>query len=395
MLDTYRRILDVPGTLAFSAAGLVARLPISMVGLGIVLLVERASGSYGLAGAVSAIYVAAGAVCTILQGRLLDRLGQARVLVPVVGVFTVALVLLVVSVQADWPAASTYVFAALGGATLPAAGSCVRARWSHALTGRPADLQTAFALEAVVDESVFIVGPILVTVLATAIHPVVGLATALVAGLAGTVFLAAQRRTEPPVHDRDRSSRRGSLPWRTLAPLSVVTLALGALFGAAEVVTVAFSEEQGSQAYAGPLLALWALGSLMAGLITGAVHWRNPVVDRLRIGALGMFAAMVPLPFVGSVWLMAGILLLGGFAIAPTLIASTSLVEQTVPPSRLTEGMALLHTGIVAGVAPGAALAGAIVDQAGPSAAYLVSVGAGLLAALGALLVPRARVTGQ
>jgi predicted MFS family arabinose efflux permease len=175
----------------------------------------------------------------------------------------------------------------------------------------------------------------------------------------------------------------------------MVTLALGALFGAAEVVTVAFSEEQGNQAYAGPLLALWALGSLMAGLITGAVHWRNPVVDRLRIGALGMFAAMAPLPFVGSVWLMAGILLLGGFAIAPTLIASTSLVEQTVPPSRLTEGMALLHTGIVAGVAPGAALAGAVVDQAGPSAAYLVSVGAGLLAALGALLVPRTRVTGQ
>ena len=87
-------------------------------------------------------------------------------------------------------------------------------------------------------------------------------------------------------------------------------------------------------------------------------------------------------------------LLLGGFAIAPTLIASTSLVEQTVPPSRLTEGMAFLHTGIVAGVAPGAALAGVVVDQAGSSSAYLVSVGAGLLAALAALLVPR-RATGQ
>jgi predicted MFS family arabinose efflux permease len=174
-----------------------------------------------------------------------------------------------------------------------------------------------------------------------------------------------------------------------LAPLVVVSLALGALFGAAEVVTIAFSEEQGSQAYAGPLLALWALGSLMAGLVTGAVHWRNPVVHRLRIGALGMFAAMVPLPFVGSVWLMGGILLLGGFAIAPTLIASTTLVEQSVPSSRLTEGMALLHTGIVAGVAPGAALAGAVVDRSGPSAAYLVPVVGGLIAALAALLVPR------
>ncbi len=389
MLATYRRILVVPGALLFSGAGLVARLPMSMVGLGIVLLVEAATGSYGLAGAVSATYVAAEAGFAILQGRLLDRLGQARVLVPVVLVFSAAVVLLMVSVQSDWPAVSTYLLAAVGGAALPAAGSCVRARWSYALTGRPADLQTAFAFEAVVDESVFIAGPILVTVLATAIHPVVGLGTAVVAGLAGTTFLAAQRHTEPPAHPRDRAVVRGRLPWRTLGPLSVVTLALGSLFGAAEVVTVAFSEEQGNQAYAGPLLAVWALGSLLAGLVTGAIQWRTGPAGRLRLGALGMFAAMLPLPFIGSVPVMALFLLVGGFAIAPSLIAATSLVEQVVPPSRLTEGMAFIHTGIVAGVAPGAALAGVIVDHSGASAAYAVSVGAGLLAAVMALAVPR------
>ncbi len=389
MLATYRRILVVPGALLFSGAGLVARLPMSMVGLGIVLLVEAATGSYGLAGAVSATYVAAEAGFAILQGRLLDRLGQARVLVPVVLVFSTAVVLLMVSVQSDWPAVTTYLLAAVGGAALPAAGSCVRARWSYALTGRPADLQTAFAFEAVVDESVFIAGPILVTVLATAIHPVVGLGTAVVAGLVGTTFLAAQRRTEPPAHPRDRGVVRGRLPWRTLGPLSVVTLALGSLFGAAEVVTVAFSEEQGNQAYAGPLLAVWALGSLLAGLVTGAIQWRTGPAGRLRLGALGMFAAMLPLPFIGSVPVMALFLLVGGFAIAPSLIAATSLVEQVVPPSRLTEGMAFIHTGIVAGVAPGAALAGVIVDHSGASAAYVVSVGAGLLAAVMALAVPR------
>jgi MFS family permease len=389
MLDTYRRILVVPGALLFSGAGLVARLPMSMVGLGIVLLVEAATGSYGLAGGVAATYVAAEAGFAILQGRLLDRLGQARVLVPVVLVFSTAVVLLMMSVQADWPAATTYLLAAVGGASLPAAGSCVRARWSHALTGRPADLQTAFAFEAVVDESVFIAGPILATVLATAIHPVVGLGTAVAAGLAGTTFLAAQRRTEPPAHPRDRAVTRGRLPWRTLGPLSVVTLALGSLFGAAEVVTVAFAEEQGNQAYAGPLLAVWALGSLLAGLVTGAIQWRTGPAGRLKLGALGMFVAMLPLPFVDSVPLMGLALLIGGFAIAPSLIASTSLVELVVPPSRLTEGMSFIHTGIVAGVAPGAALAGVIVDRSGPSAAYVVSIGAGLLAAVTALTLPR------
>ena len=390
MLDTYRRILSVPGSLRFSASGVVARLPISMVVLGIVLLVEDASGSYGLAGAVSATYVAAGAAFAIVQGRLLDRLGQARVLVPMVSMFTAMVTLLVVSVESDWPAASTYVFAAVGGASLPAAGSCVRARWSHALRGRPADVQTAFALEAVANESVFMLGPILVTVLATAIDPVAGLAAAIISGLTGTLLLATQRSTEPPVlPDRRTTGDRTRLPWRTLAPLVVMMFSLGALFGGAEVVTVAFSEERGSQAYAGPLLALWALGSLTAGVITGALHLRTSAADRVRLGSVGMCLAMVPLAFIDSVVLMGGALLIGGFAIAPTLIAATSLVEQSVPASRLTEGMSVLHTGVVAGIAPGAALAGLVIDRAGASSAYFVSLAAGALAAVAGQLLPR------
>ena len=392
MIENYRRILTVPGGLRFSASGLLARLPISMVGLGIVLLVEDATDSYGLAGAVSAVYVVAGAAFAIIQGRLLDRLGQGRVLVPMVAVFTVMVGLLVVSVEADWPRAASYVFAAIGGAALPAAGSCVRARWSRALTGRPADVQTAFALEAVVDESVFMLGPILVTVLATAIDPVAGLATAVVSGLVGTLLLAAQRSTEPPVlPGRRTTGDRTRLPWRTLIPLVVVMFSLGTLFGGAEVVTVAFAEEQGSQAYAGPLLAVWALGSLLAGIVTGGLHLRRPTVDRVRIGAFAMCLTMAPLAFIDSVLLMGVALLLGGFAIAPTLIAATSLVEQSVPSARLTEGMSLLHTGIVAGVAPGAALAGIVIDRSGASAAYLVSLAAGTLAALVAQLLPRTR----
>lgn len=390
MIENYRRILTVRGGWQFSASGLVARLPISMVGLGIVLLVEAATGSYGLAGAVSAVYVVAGAAFAIIQGRLLDRLGQARVLVPMVGVFTTMITLLVVSVEAAWPAVATYVFAAVGGAALPAAGSCVRARWSHALAGRPADVQTAFALEAVVDESVFMLGPILVTVLAALIDPVAGMATAVVSGLVGTLLLAAQRSTQPPVLPSHRTlDNRTRLPWRTLVPLVVVMFALGSLFGGAEVVTVAFAEEQGSQAYAGPLLALWALGSLLAGVVTGGLYLRSSTTDRVRLGALALCLTMAPLAFIDSVLLMGGVLLLGGVAIAPTLIAATSLVEQSVPASRLTEGMSLLHTGVVAGVAPGAAVAGLVIDRSGASAAYAVSFAAGTLAAVVAQLLPR------
>jgi MFS family permease len=389
MLTSYRRILGLPGTLLFSATGMVARLPMSMASLGIVLLVSTATGSYGLAGSVSAAYLIANGAFAIAQGRLLDRLGQSRVLPVAVAVFGAALALLMWSVQTEWPVAFSYLLAAVSGAALPAVGSCVRARWSHVLRS-PDELQTAFALEAVVDESVFMVGPILVTVLATAWHPVAGLTAALVAGVAGTMFLAAQRATEPPAHPRrEATARRPGMPWATVVPLAVVCAALGTLFGAAEVTTVAFAEELRNKGLAGPLLALWALGSLIAGLVTGALHFRRGPDHRVRWGSAAMMAAMLPLGLIGSVPLMGAALFVAGFAIAPTLIATMSLTEKTVPHARLTEGMAIMHTGIVAGVAPGATLAGVVIDAYGASPAYLVAAGAGLVSALAAQAIPR------
>ena len=139
MFTSYARVLGRPGALRFSLTGIFARLPISMVGLGIVLLVEASTGSYGLAGAVSAAYMLANALLAIAQGRLVDRLGQAPVLAAASVVFGLALTTLIWSVQAGWPVAATYAAAALAGASLPQIGSCVRARWSHVLDA-PADV---------------------------------------------------------------------------------------------------------------------------------------------------------------------------------------------------------------------------------------------------------------
>jgi MFS family permease len=390
-LANYRRVLATPGALLFSATGLVGRLPISMAGLGVVLLVQAGTGSYGVAGTVSATYMVANAICAILQGRYIDSWGQGRVLTVLAVAFGAAMALLAVAVEADWPRAVTYVAAALAGATLPNIGSAVRARWTHVLEGGPG-LPTAFALEAVVDEMVFIVGPILVTVLATLVDPVLGVAAAAAAGTLGSLAFAAQRRTEPPAHPHDRTEGvRPRMPWRTVLPIAVVCAALGILFGAAEVTTVAFADEHGHKGYTGGLLALWALGSLLAGLITGAITWRRPTSFRVRVGAAGMACAMAPLTLVGSIPLMGFFLFLGGFAIAPTMVATITLVQESVPPSRLNEGMAIIQTGIVAGVAPGAALSGVVVDAHGASAAYLVSLAAGIVAALAAQALPRQR----
>lgn len=364
-----------------------------MMGLGIVFLVEAQSDSYGLAGAVSAVTLIANAGFAILQARWTDRLGQSRVLPIAITVWGVALAALMWSVEQEWPLVVTFTLAAVTGAALPAVGSCVRARWAYVLDDS-AQRQTAFALEAVADETVYMTGPIIVTLLATAVHPVAGLSAALLAGVLGTYLLSAQRSTEPPPHPQVVNRReQPRMPWATVVPLSVVCLALGSLFGAAEVTTVAFSEEQGAKAYAGVLLAIWATGSLIAGGITGALVWRRTVLQRLRLGATGMAVAMVPLVLIDSMWVMGAVLFVAGFAIAPTLISAISLAEATVPPARLTEGLAFLQTGLVAGVAPGAALAGLVVDAHGASAAYLVSVAGGVVALLAALLTRAHSVT--
>jgi MFS family permease len=393
MLTAYRRILAVPGAALFSATGLVARLPISMQLLGIVLLVVDATGSYGYAGALAGTTTLAGALAAIVQGRYLDRLGQARVLRPLIVAWGLALVLLMISVRAEWPHLVSFALAFVVGGMLPPVGVCVRARWSFVLHD-PREVQTAYALESVVDEAVFMVGPVLVTLLATGWDPVAGLAAAALAGVSGTLFLAQQRSTEPPAHPRvETVDDRPRLPWRVMIPLAVMSIALGALFGSTEVTTVAYSEAHHVPRATGLLLALWALGSLLAGVVTGAVGWRAGPASRLRVGTLALACAMAPLTLVGPVWLMAVALFVAGFAIAPSLIATLSLVEQSVPPARLTEGMTFVTTGLAAGLAPGSAIAGAVVDAHGASPAYLVSAAAGLVAALTAQTLPR-RSTG-
>jgi hypothetical protein len=382
MLTTYRRVLTLPGALVFSLGGLVARLPISMVSLGIVLLVSSRTGSYAYAGSVSAAYLIANALLAVAQARLVDRLGQSRVLPTAIGVFALGLVLMMAAVELRWPVPLPHVCAAVSGAAMPQIGSSVRARWSRLVTDRR-ELQTAFAFEAVVDESVFIVGPTLVTLLATTVHPLAGLVSAVVAGITGTSVLVSQRRTEPPVVRRVPGQRRhtGTMPWLVLVPMTVCAFTMGVLFGGAEVATVAFSDHAGAKPLAGVLLAVWALGSLLSGLVTGALQLNAEPVVRFRWGLLALGLLMVPLPFVHGFVPLAVFLFLAGFAISPTLIASAQWVQETVPADRFTEGITVVTTGLAAGVAPGAALVGVVVDAHGAAVSYAVPAASGLTGA--------------
>jgi MFS family permease len=283
MLESYRAVFAHRGALAFSATGMLARLPISMMTLGIVLLVSSVTGSYTLAGQVSAAYVIGNAVVAVPHGRLADRLGQSLVLYVDAVLFALTTAMLIVAVTHDWSSPWPHVWAALSGATLPQIGSLVRARWAHIVEDET-QRHTAFAVEAVGDEVVFVTGPALVTFLSTLYAPQTGLVVALVVGTVGTLLLALQRRTAPAITAHDHTDPAVGMPWDRLVPIAIAAVALGGLFGALEVATVAAAQHGGHKAASGVLLALFSFGSMVAGLVAGAVHWWTPDHRRFQIG---------------------------------------------------------------------------------------------------------------
>jgi MFS family permease len=398
----YAEVFAIPRAWRFSVAGIIGRMPMSMYGLGTVLLISAGTGRYGLAGTVSAAGAIGGAICAPQLGRLVDRLGQHRVLIPVCVTFALSVAGLVAAVTLRAPDWTLFLCGIAGGATMPQTGPMARARWSALLAGSPR-LHTAFSVESVADELCFVVGPAAVTLLATQVHPAAGVTCAALCALVGSLWFASQRSTEPPVvalapaltpaltpatgatsAARQRAAR--VRPSRLAAPGLVVLvpayLFLGAMFVSIDLSTVAFATRFGHKALAGLILGVYALGSGTGGFWYGSRTWRAPAWQRL--------AVTLPLTVAGvcTFWAMPNLLVLTlviflcGMTIAPTLIAGYSLLESTARPGRATEAMSWLSTGISVGVACGSTAAGFILDAFGARWGYAFAAGSGVTAAL-------------
>src|ERR1700733_9754141 len=197
-LAPYAEVFSIPRAWRFSVAGIIGRMPMSMYGLGTVLLISAGTGRYGLAGTVSAAGAIGGATCAPQLGRLVDRLGQHRVLVPVCVTFALSVAGLVAAVTLRAPDWTLFLCGIAGGASIPQTGPLARARWSVLLAGSPR-LHTAFSVESVADEVCFVVGPAAVTLLAAQVHPAAGVTCAALCALGGAPWVASQRSTEPAV----------------------------------------------------------------------------------------------------------------------------------------------------------------------------------------------------
>jgi MFS family permease len=378
--NPYLRVLRTPHALPMVMAAFVGRLPLSMVGLGSVLLIASKTGSYGLGGAVAATGAVTTALAGPVLGRWADSHGQRRVLLPVLAVFVASGVSFLFSVHWHWPLWILFVSAGVGGACIPPVSSMIRVRWTHLLRGDPR-LPTALAMESVVDEFVFIVGPVLVTFLSTAGHATSGVVTAFTLATVGSLLFAAQHRTEPPPGGHE--SRNGPSAIRTagLRVLFVVGAAVGAILGTLEIALVAFADQVGARSLSGVLIAGLALGSMASGIGWGTVHWRLPLRLRLVWVLVLMTVLSVPLLLINSIWVMVPFVVLAGIAVSPSLISSFTLAEKLVPQAAVTEAFTWIGTALGLGVAVGASVAGKIVDVAGANRAFLVAtVAAGVAA---------------
>lgn len=380
MLSDYRRIFSPAGSLLFCAAGFVSRLPQAMIGVGIVTMLSQLGGEYWLAGSVSATQALAAAAIGPRISRLVDRHGQRQVVLPATAATVAAICALLLCARYAAPDWTLYFAAAVAGC-MPSMGALVRSRWAEIHRESPGLLHTAYSLESVLDEVVYVVGPILAITLSTRGSAEAGPLTAAVLLAVGVLLFAAQRRTEPPV--RPGPQRAGGWVLRVpgLGLLVLTVTSVGASFGSVEVVTVAFADAHHHKALSGLLLGVYAFGSGLAGAVFGAIRPRGAITRRLLVSVWAMAATMAPLLFAPSLAALTGMLFVAGMAIAPTLITTMALVGCLAPAAQLTESITWIVSGLSVGVALGYATSGWLVDMAGASAGYQVSCAAALVAA--------------
>ncbi|MDX3523396.1 MFS transporter [Streptomyces scabiei] len=379
MPSPYTALFAAPGTKSFTAAGLLGRMPLSMMGIGVVTMISQLTGRYGLAGALSATIALSAAVLGPQISRLVDQYGQRRVLRPATLVALTASAALLFAAHRSWPDWVLYVCSA-GIGCVPSLGAMTRARWAALYRDTP-QLHTAYSFESVVDEVCFIFGPIISIGLSTAWFPEAGPLLAACFLAAGVFWLTAQRATEPAPHPRGRHDRgRSALRSPGLQVLVATFVATGAIFGAVDVVTVAFAEERGHKAAASVVLALYAAGSCAAGIVFGLLRFAGAAERRWLLGVCAMAVSMIPLLLVGNLPFLAVALFVAGLSIAPTMITTMSLIEEHVPRTQLTEGMTWVGTGLAVGVALGSSVSGWVIDASGARAGYVVPAASGAVA---------------
>ena len=382
MFRSYRALFAHEGVLAFVCAAMIARMPVSMIGIGVLTMLSELYDSYKLAGAVTATFALSTAFLAPQVSRIVDLYGQRRVLPYACGLCIAGLASLLLCVHFGLPKWTLFASALLAGC-LPNMSAMSRARWTEIYRDRP-ELKAAFSLEAVLDEICFIVGPPVSVFLCVALFPEAGPLIAMILLATGVSLFVAQQRTEPPIHPRALNMAvSGIFSVSTLALIATL-FGMGIIVGTIDVAVVAFARALEQPALAGLILSTSAVTSCLGGLYFGTLKLKAPLPNIFLFCAIATAATTIPLLLAGSALGLCLAVALSGLFFAPTMIVIMQLVERLVPPSKLTEGMTWMITGLVVGVAGGAAASGWIADEIGIKESFSVALAAGGLIFLSA-----------
>jgi predicted MFS family arabinose efflux permease len=377
----YRRILAIRPARVPLAGVVVGRLPIAAMSLATVLLIRHETGSFAVAGAVEACIAVATAASLPLQGRLIDRYGQTRVLAPVSALNPLAMTALVLAAKGGASPAALGAIGVVCGASVPALGACMRTLWANLIPDATLR-QSAFALDAVLVETAFIAGPLLTAVVVSAASPALAVLVNAGLTLAGALTFVVSRASRSWLGEAHQGGWAGPLASGPVALLVAIQIPLGVAIGAMEVATVAFATQEGAPGVAGALIAVQAAASLAGGLWYGARAHRSSAAERYPRLLVCIAVAFAPLLLMGSIASAFPLMTLSGFAFAPSAAVIYMLVDELAPPGGATESTSWVSTAIIAGVAAGSAIAGVVVGEGHAQYGYAAAVAAAALAAM-------------
>ncbi len=384
MGNNYRSVLTAPGCFRLLSTALVGRLPQGMSSLSVLLLVRDATHSYAAAGvAVGAQALAAAAGAPVL-GRMIDRFDRRLVVGPAAALQAGLYVLLALAAAGDAGTLVLIACAALAGALVPPIAPVVRTMLRD-LFEEDAVRETAYALEAIAQETIWVAGPLLATVIITLASPELAVMLLGAIGLSGTLlFLSSPLLDVPEDQAREHAHAGSALASVDLRWLLLPVTLMGFGLGAVEVGIPALALHHGSRAASGFLLALWSLGSMAGGIWYSTARWRSPLGSRYGLLMLADCGCTIPLIAANSIAAGAVCSFVAGLAIAPVFSCQYVLVGEVVVPGTEHEAFSWLLSGLIGGLAVGAAVGGVVVSSLGVRAPFVIACLAAGCAAMAA-----------
>jgi MFS family permease len=377
LFKTYAELFKTPGAKRIASAGFISRMPVAMDTIAIILFVHSVESRYSIAGALTAVAAFTTVFSSPLWSKVADQRGQAFVLkiaIPIRIMAIIGFVLLVKNGAPIWTWFLSIFIAECGSVSI---GSMTRRRWVNLIDKKNKDLlSTSYAFESLLDEFVYIIGPIITTGIVAATEPVAGLLLGICFLVVGVPLIATHRNSDPAIEKPEFGEKIKSVTRnKKLQAVGIPLTIAGGCFSAVNISVVAFATEKSMASSAGLVLGAWAAGGAVSAIINGAIRWRISHGTRYLGYLIGMTVIAITFPFIGNLYLLAVALFLQGLCVGPLLPNGLPLVTNSVPASQMTHAITLVTSGIPLTGALSSFLSGRIIDSFGASAGLWLPFG--------------------